>query len=329
MSALGTRHGTTAGRSPGAAGLLGFPPRTGYLVLPGGERRAAVAGLALYTPLFTRQAAAVTATRVVLRLGAGRLLRLRAYVDLPDEVVWRAWLRDVVEPHVGPVGDQAWLPRSDDRACALLLDASGAPVAFVKLRTHDEADEAEPAVLRLLDRRGLSTFRTPRLITDATFLHRHARVLEPLPEGPHRRPPRDAARVADLVDELQDALQDLPKPEGVPAGWRPAHGDLSPRNVRVASDGHWWVYDWEYAGWNPRLADELRYWIADHAFRNRTHPTRDAERVLTLLLRRGTQQDVVDALHWRHFGKPAEDAIRREMACLVGADPAAVTRSAP
>ena len=325
MTALGTRPGTGSGR----AGRLGFPPRTGYLVLPGGDRRAAVSGLALYTPLYARQVAAVAATRALLRLGAGRVLRLRPQVELPDDGAWRRWLAEVVEPHVGPVADQAWLPRTDDRTCALLLDAAGAPLAFVKLRSHEEADRSEPAVLRLLATRPARTFRTPRLIADADFLHRHARVLEPLPEGPHRRPPRDPARVAAVVDELQELLEDLPRPAGVPARWRPAHGDLSPRNVRVAGDGHWWVYDWEYAGWGPRLADELRYWIADHAFRRGTDPVRDAERVLALLLRRGSESDVVDALHRRHFGKPAEDAIRRQVARLVGADPAAVTRSAP
>jgi hypothetical protein len=300
---------------------LGFPRRTPYLVLPGANPRAARAGLALYTSLYPHQVVAASTARLLLRLGAGDLLRLRRPADLPDPEAWAAWCKDVATPVVGEIADAAVLFGEEGRASAILFDAAGAPVGFLKLRPACEADDVEPVVVAALRDGPLRTFRTPRVLVDSYLEGRHARLLEPLPEGLHRRPPRRPDHLAALVDELQLRLAELPKPADTPSWWRPAHGDLTPRNVRLAADGWWWVFDWEYFAWAPRLTDELRYWAADFGFRSRPKPARDGRRILELLRRRGSDEEIVEALRWPLFNQPIEKAMRDEVARFVGADP--------
>lgn len=300
----------------GAAPPWTFPPRTSHVILPPNSR-AALSGLALYTALYPRQRAALTVARIAILSGGGRLFRASRPQPVPDPSSWARWCRDVAEPLVGEVSYTALLTPGQDRTCALLMDHCGMPVGFVKLRPRHEVDGVEAAVVARLHDPVTTSFRAPRVLAESSFEDRHARLTEALPRGLHRRPPQRPRALAALVDELQTRLSEQPRPTGAPSSWRPCHGDLTPRNVRLASDGRWWVYDWEYAGWAPRLADELRYWIADSCFQRSPNARHVAGRVVRLLRARGKDDEIAEALAWPCFNLPVEQAVRHEVSRLI------------
>ena len=92
----------------------------------------------------------------------------------------------------------------------------------------------------------------------------------------------------------------------------PAHGSLTPLNLRQASDGSLWLVDWDKAGWAPHRYDEIRYWISDLARRPLGSPETKARRILALSR---DAPSVAEAVRFRASVRPveylpAEQAIR-------------------
>jgi hypothetical protein len=287
----------TGGTPLRARRYVSFPPHSGFLLLPAMPPRAARAGLALYDTIRPRQRFMLSAGSALASTGLIRLLPTNAREDI-DWSWWEELVAEVAQPLVGPIGHVALrVPPAPFSPCALLLQPDGRPLAFAK-GDAPALEEPEASVCDLLDSSAPRSFRVPRILAAGELGGVRYRVLQPLPEGPHRNPPFDPPRLWRIIDELREVLSPLPRPADVPAAHVPCHGDLHVRNLRVASDGGWWLFDWERFRWAPRLADELRYWSSEFGGRARRRPRDEGRQVLELLRQRGDDGDVLAAVRW-------------------------------
>jgi len=287
---------------------IGFPPGKHYLTLPAGNRKVQIGGFGLYDATFLHQRFALVAGRVLLRLGIERPFWLGYEPPVPDW--WDRWIGEVAEPMVGPVADTAFrlpgLPEYAQRVTTLLFDTDGRILAFAKHLVRDEPSDLSIAAQELLTAEPAATFRTPALLAHGRFedmaYHMHA----PLPGGGHRQPRPDPGVIEAVIDELQTKLADLPKPADTPAHFVPVHRDFLAINLRRASDGHLWLIDWDNVGWGPPLTDELAYWMGGTARRVGPTGARRTALVHDLLRRRGTDEQIREAIQWRLGHKPQE-----------------------
>lgn len=275
---------------------MGFPPGSSFVLLPKKPARAARAGLALYEAVEPRQRFAAWVGNTLTTAGLAGLLPTRTRSEV-DGRWWESFMREVVEPLVGPVASCAFRVPGNPRVSALALDSAGQPLAFAKL-LNTAAPQLPAMVSETLSSTQTQSFRVPAMMAEGTFEGWIYRLLEPLPEGPTRPPGFDPQRLGEIVDEFHGVLADLPRPAG--AAWSDVlcHADLTPRNLRVASDGNWWLFDWDNVRWGPRLSDELRYWCAWFAYRRKPDVERDAARIARLLLARGPAAEVREAVAW-------------------------------
>ncbi len=288
--------------------FIGFPPGKHYLTLPAGNRKVAIGGLGLYDATFLHQRVALAAGRLLLRFGIERPFRLRYEPPVPGW--WDHWVADVAEPIVGPIAHTAFrlpgLPDYAQRVTTLLFDADGRILAFAKHLVRDEPSDLSIAAQELLTAHPASTFRTPALLAHGRFedmaYHMHA----PLPGGAHRQPSPDPDVIEAAIDEMQTRLASLPKPVDTPAHFVPVHRDFLAINLRLASDGHLWLIDWDNVGWGPPLTDELAYWMGGTARRVGPTGSRRVSQALELLHRRGTDEQIREAIEWRLGHKPRE-----------------------
>lgn len=297
--------------------LGGFPPGRRFLLLPRRPRRATAAALALYEAVEPRQRVMVAAMRAGAAVGAGRFLRpVRQVPPGLDQAWWAAWLDDVAAAHVPRPAAVAFRVPPNGRTSALLLDDAGAPLAFAKvlssapsqLHAHIAAAMAEADL----------PFSTPRVLDQGRFQEVEYRLDRPMPEGGHRRPPVVPQRVRAAVDAWQSALRAAPRPADVAASDVVCHGDFTPRNLRVAADGCWWLIDWDNARWGPRLADELHYWCADRAWRLRHRLDRDTAWILARLRERGTAAEIAAAASWADAPSRTYRAAEQRLRAAVG-----------
>ncbi len=286
------------------------------MLLPRRPRGAAGAGLVLYDPSLLHQRVAAGAGRLVLRAGLGGLLPLRRLPRLPDPEWWAAFLADVAAPVAGPVAAAAFraghlASGNPVRATALLVGATGRPVAFAKLAFGGDGDSLLAAdVLRLVTAADPGPFRVPELLDAGEYRGADYLLQAPMPPrhvGAGRRPELLAA----VVDDVQRRLAGMSRPPGTPAHHLPVHGSMSPANLRIDPTGTAWLIDWDRARWGPPLADELRYWIAYHG--HRWGPAgRRAARALADTARRATPDQIQEALAWRIATRPREPDRRQQ-----------------
>jgi hypothetical protein len=209
----------------------------------------------------------------------------------------------------------------EERIDALLMDAVGVPLAFVKLATGADAAERmemEAGVLACLREPADPLVRVPRMLAAGSLGDWPYHTYEPIPDGAHRRPEPDAELVRAVGREVRERLAALPRPADIPSHHVPGHGDFTHRNLRAAADGSLWLLDWEYARWMPVLADELRYWTTHYAFGFRLDPQGAARRIVAVLRGRGTDDDIAEAVAFPEFNRPREQAIRGAVGALVG-----------
>lgn len=278
--------------------LTGFLPTRNFLVVPKSPRRATLAALGLSDAVEPRQRIMFRAAAVVASLGLGwvlpRMARLPAGLD---PAWWSSWFDAVAKPLLGDAGYVGYRVPPNGRVAALLMDHRGQPLAFVKQLSRPPSDLEQQIAAAL--RCDCFAFKSPQVIAVGEFKDCWYRMYSPLPSGLHHRPPRDASRLRGIIDAWQRALHHLPRPPGVIEDSVVCHADFTPRNLRRASDGQWWLIDWDNARWGPRLADELHYWCADYCWGLRPRPQRDAQRVLALLRERGTDAEIATAAEWR------------------------------
>jgi hypothetical protein len=295
----------------GLRGGLGFPWRGRHLILPRETRRATAAGLGLYDATLLHQRFAVHLADALIRTGMSRGLRRIRDVEDPGIRLLRRWLLQGGTSW-GRDATHAAVVTGVDRAHALLLVGDGCPHVFVKARREDPdlyRSALEEAAINLLQNPSPRTFRVPALRHAEDFCGWHVQVFDPLPEGLHRRPRHDPDRLVEVVSELQQRLDSLAVSTATDEDVV-CHGDFTPRNLRLTADGTLWLTDWEYARPGPRLADELRYWTVEFATRGIKMADRHGRRIVQLLRRRGTDEEIVHALRGREFLTPYEQRLR-------------------
>lgn len=238
-----------------------FPPIWGLLEIPTSSRSAALAGLALYAPckrwtiLAHRLIWLMTST-----LGPTVLPGRRAVWKPPmTDDTWRGLLQEW-EPSVGQLEGFAVYHRrpAGRKGFNLLALRNGEPRAFLKLRA--EADiglSNEYEALRRVRDFCPRSFTAPQCLALGEYDGWHYLAQTPLPPRFHR-PPRDPP-LHEVLQEIEAALQTLPRETQVPPHWRPMHGDFTPWNLRRLDDGPLMLFDWEDAGWGPPGADEVLF----------------------------------------------------------------------
>ena len=76
----------------------------------------------------------------------------------------------------------------------------------------------------------------------------------------HQPHPWDERRIQLVLEDVRSIIgEEIPRPVDASEDLEPAHGDLTPWNLRVDADGRPWLFDWEWAGWAPPHADLLRF----------------------------------------------------------------------
>ena len=249
-----TDGGTALGR------FVGYPPGSVTVQVPAGSRRAALAGMALYTPCRRLTVAAHLVAWTAASVVGPRALpgRRRDPFLAIGPPLWEA-LCAAWRGGVGAFDNAAVYQRRQQsrQGIAALLLAEDRPIAFVKARPAPSTLAVESDALARVHLQGEKPFTAPRALAQGCALGWDWLALSPLPPRPHRparRPP-----VAAIVAAVQTSLHARHRPSGAPAHWRPMHGDLAPWNLRRLAGGRLVLIDWEDSSWGPPAADEVYY----------------------------------------------------------------------
>jgi hypothetical protein len=257
-----------------------FPPGLGQIRVPTSSADAAAAGLSLYTACRPRtlwlQKAAWRLTRVFgTRVLPGR--RAPWHPPLAHDA-WKHML-DQWSARFGAFDTLAVHERSSGRRPAflvLLLDG-GVSRAFVKVRNAEEQLQNEFEATSRVCAYQPESFFVPRPLSFGESGGWAYLALEPLPPGIHRAPRRPPLK--EILAEIEAAIGDRSKPAGVPAHWRPMHGDFAPWNLREVSDGRLALFDWDGTAWGPPGADEVFYRAVESVLNGtsvESHPAEEA-----------------------------------------------------
>ncbi len=299
------------------AEFAGFLPFRNFLIVPKRPRQAILSAMGLYDAVEPRQRWTFRAAVLTAEAGLGRFLPTLPVLPKglePDW--WAAWYESWARAHVGPIEFVAYRVPPNGRTAALLMDGKGHPLAFAKQLSRPPTELERQITGRL--NAGDLPLLTPRVLAEGEFEGINFRLYTPLPRGPHRRPPHDVRRLRGILDAWQASVSGLTRPPGVGKDGVVCHADFTARNLRVASDGRWWLIDWDNARWGPRLADELHYWSAEYCWRRRPRVNRDAQKVLSLLRQRGTDDEIAAAVDWPSAPTKAYRAIELELRASVG-----------
>lgn len=249
-----------------------FPPRRGKVLVPVASRRAALAGLSLYTPC-TRKGMLVQrlAWEAVSVLGPAVLPGRTAEWEPPTEPeVWEN-LAKHWRKVAGSFDQMAiYYPAQVDRPrAAFTLLADGRPRAFVKLRRGEgEVVANEATALDQMWNFSPCAFRVPRLAAYGNVGEWYFLVMETL--AIDRHVPAWRAPLEQVIGEIQEGLRGMPRPHSVPSHWEPKHGDLAVWNLRRSSRYGLVLIDWEHAGWGPPRSDEVFFRVMAAALRGRS-----------------------------------------------------------
>lgn len=238
--------------------------------------------MSIYDPITVRKRAAALLLKGFLRSGLSRFL---ARPDLPaelDAAWWETWLARVATPKLGEVQPAGFrLKLNPLRVSSLLVDLSGKPAGFIKVRQLFDFGEGARVVACLQQASG---FRVAPAIewgslADCSFL-----LTQPLPRGLTRPVRLSQPQVAELLGEFQTLLEPL-RPDGVSPDWIALHGDPGRSNFRIAADGNLWLVDFDDVGWGPKLADWVRFVLAErvHEWGGDRRWAKEAARVLAEL----------------------------------------------
>lgn len=236
-----------------------FPPASGGVLLPCSDRAAAQLGLTLYTASKRWVLAAQRTSYKLLGVFGPRILPGRRVVlQIPEwEELTASW-RDVV----GPVRSVARYQRKDPRAGMLLLlmrEKQGPLV--VKVREDGSGILNEQRLLHAMQGQDLRGVRVPRPVGFGTT---SAGLTWAAQEFVFDRPHRpvyhlDNRQLGVLTRSIAQAFDQLGLTSSRRDGWVPAHGDVTPWNLRRDHTGAVWLLDWEDAGYLPPGADEAYF----------------------------------------------------------------------
>ena len=231
-----------------------FPPRHGGVLLPLGDRRGAALGLTMYTvskPWPVRaHGAAFRVTRVLgARFLPGQTVSWSP--PFPTET-WRELLSRWEET-CGPFSSIAIYarPQTNRTGLTLYLSAKGRPVAVVKVRDQFAVLQREQIALQHVQMTRPTTFRVPKPLGAGVAGGLAWSAQEAVFAAPHQPVLSVPQR---LFDDLRNSLAYLANQDG-----DPAHGDLTPWNLRLDADRQVWLFDWEDVGSAPRGSDRAYF----------------------------------------------------------------------
>lgn len=239
----------------GSQQFVRFPPRWRHVLVPVGPPGATALGTTLYTASRPRPLLAQRVLWALARTGGGRLLPGPRETWQPpvDPQTWAGLWADWVAL-LGGVDAVAVYSRPQASRSGLVLALwQPARAAVVRLR-RDSADLDRER--RLQAAPPAASFRIPRALGQGRSGDWHWLAAEAMAHRPHR--PVTTLPAGLLADVARTVGAALPAPPGMPAHWRPAHGDLTPWNLRRAGR-QTWLIDWEDAGWAPPHADAVYF----------------------------------------------------------------------
>lgn len=279
-----------------------FPPGHRNILLMRDDKHSAIEGLALYSPVRYRGRLARFLARAALRLGGPRLLPGRSLEGLPLDVFSNGGeIRQLVRALYGEYDGEAANSRRPPHSPGgtALLMRGGSPWLFLKIGSRSSVEREWEALSLLHARRSEdSPFLSPTPLSHHHLTHVSVLVTEPLPldkDRPSLSPP-----LARIVRSIRSSLCNLRRGAGVPHHWQPAHGDLSPWNIRE-SGPRIYIVDWEEARYAPPLADQLYF-----------HLTRSAVRHATIDLDTSTYREAAD--YWRTvFSHRPESTLKKRV----------------
>jgi hypothetical protein len=245
--------------------------------VPLSSRRAALAGLGLYCPSRLRAVWAQRAARAWVALFGPRALPGRSFPWVPVGDGGWPELSDMWRRELGEFDAVAGYSRTQASrgGVGLLLLRKDSPIAFVKLRQGDDGQLAnERCALEAAWKYRPRAFEVPEPLAFGSVGDWQYLAAAALPSGllrPPRLPPLRA-----ILEEIEAALGDLPRPPGTPDHWRPMHGDFAPWNLRQLRGGALVLVDWENAGWAPPGADEVFYRATRAALQHQVADRSDA-----------------------------------------------------
>ncbi len=255
-----------------------FPPVQGHLRIPASSRRAALAGLSMYTPCKPLGVCIHRAAWAIVWLFGPRALpgHKQSWFPPLEQALWSElvarWRKALGPFDTAAIYQRLQVHRS---GVMLLLIQRGRPIAFVKLMMGDSsALSIEAHTLTAVSKFRPRSFFVPEplLLEEVSGLHYLSTA--PLPPRPHRVPRHPPLRL--IVEEIEAALADVARSPEIPAHWRPMHGDFTPWNLRQLFDDSLVLIDWEEAGWGPPGADEVLYRAAAAALRREPASSSDA-----------------------------------------------------
>ena len=248
--------------------FVAFPPGRGNILVPLAPAVATTVGMSMYTACkpgarFAQWSlwAAVTVTRSARVLPGARASWPS---PLPDEI-----LRDFVVEWENVLGrriDGIALYRriQPERPASTLLACAAGKSMLVRIAQDSASLDREKLVSSAMAGMTAKTFRVPRLLATGDAGDWHWAGYEAMSSRPHhpvmRLPKNIESDIAALVATVID------RPRWVPPHWAPAHGDLSPWNIR-RSRGQTWLIDWEDSAWLPPGADLVYFNAVRRALR--------------------------------------------------------------
>lgn len=248
------------GEDPAAAQFAAFPPRRRNIRVPASDRRASLAGMALYAPCRPWMLAAHhVGWALVAVLGARVLGRTTTGWRAPTgAAVWEA-LRDQWADALGQADGMAVYerPQASRSGFGVLLLRASRPVAFIKVREADPGLAQAACVLAALEDSPSPYFHAPAPLGSGAVGRWGWLAVSPMPSQPHR--PARSAPVAAIAGDISHRLSGVLDASEAPAHWRPMHGDLTPWNLRRTGLRNLWLLDWEEAAFGPPDADAVYF----------------------------------------------------------------------
>lgn len=248
----------TACSAPLDVDFVRFPPGWRNVLVPVGPASATALGMTLYTASKPATVAAQYGLWAAVRATGGHF-RLpgrpqRWAPPIPAEVFWSLWREWRAVAGREPDGIAVYERLQQSRQSLTLLVCAGARSMLVRVRSDPATLRRERAISEAAEAMSLRTLRVPRLVGTGDVAGWHWVGYEVMSLRPHRPQYRLGTAGFQEISALVESV--VARPAAVPTGWRGAHGDLAPWNLRRGS-GHTWLIDWEDAGWAPPGADEL------------------------------------------------------------------------
>lgn len=154
----------------------------------------------------------------------------------------------------GQMTDVVWLlpPASDGERVSALLIAGSTPIGHLRITDLAPVDRPDPH-----SSRGTRTgIEWPTMLDVWEVDGVVAELTTAIDLGATTPTPLELDELEELLADLRDVLG--PAPDGLVA----AHGDLTPWNLRTASDGRRVLFDWEHRTFGPDGIDLVRFLVA-------------------------------------------------------------------